>query len=296
MIQDVFRYKSLSTDQLLYDLNWVLNARSLIRDHLPDFQGEILVSISDLVGEEIVEKWYAEQVNDPSKISSFFSIDEQLIVGKYFEKLIAYVFYQLPRFEVVHYSKQFFSKKQTIGEIDFIIHDLHNHTNIHVEVAVKYYMGFKNIGKHDLWIGPNGRDTLKKKVVKLKRQLMLSDQLDIEVVEKRVLLLGYFFKYWKHSKWPYFNNTTEDQGIWLYEDEIEDYFDPGSVYLIVPKYKWLGFYIDKNSSFLNGIELKKEIKKQIQEIGKGIMVIQLDELAQTLIRRFIVVPMKWPKL
>jgi len=296
LIQDVFRYNSLSTDQLLHDFKWVLGAKSLIRDDLPDFQGEIALGISDLITQDELNKCLEEQVNNPSKIAVFFSSDEQLIVGKYFEKMVAFIFYQLPRYKVLHYSKQFFDQKHTIGEIDFILHDLIDHRTLHVEIAVKYYMGFKNIGKHDLWIGPNGRDTLKKKVLKLQDQLKLSDQLELGTVEKRVLLFGYFFKHWKHSKWPYFSNEMPDQGCWLYEYEMEDFFNRNEFYLIMPKYKWLGFYIDENSSFLSGAELIKEVKEQLAIIGKGIMIVQLNAATRSIKNKLIVVPREWPQL
>jgi hypothetical protein len=273
----------------------VLGAKSILKANLPDFQGEIALGILDLLPQNEVNKCLQEQLNDPSKIAAFFSIDEQLIVGKYFEKMIAFIFYQLPRFKVLHYSKQFFHQKHTIGEIDFILHDLIDDTRLHIEVAVKYYMGFKNIGKHDLWIGPNGRDTLKKKLIKLQDQLKLSDQLELGAVEKRILLLGYFFKHWKHSEWPYFSNDIPD-GLWMYEDEMPDHLDLDAFYLIMPKHKWLGFFIDEESSFLSGAELIKEVKEQLALIGKGIMIVQLNEGNRSIKNKLIVVPSKWPKL
>lgn len=295
MIQTHIRYNSLSINQLISDLNWIVKTKSLIRSELPEFEGNIMNSLLDFIGKEEYDLWYADLVNSPEKLKNYFENNEQLILGKYFERLLNYFFSSFSTFEIVHAGKQIFEKQTTIGELDFVIKDKRDNKIIHFEVAVKYYMGYKNVGKHDLWIGPNGSDTLQRKMKKLDKQLQLSKKTDIEVNSTFALILGYFFKHIESNNWPYFYEERTGEGEWLYENEMEGFFSNDKNYVILPKNRWLSFYLDKQNIVKNGIEVQKEISLQIQSIGKGIMLAELDA-SKNVLNKYIVAPNRWPKL
>jgi hypothetical protein len=296
LIQDVLKYKSLGVSQLLLDLEWILNSHNLLLSAMPEFEGMWLENMRLLLDEHSLENWLTKLKTDSSELAEFFLLEEQFILGKYFEKLLTFFFMHYPQFEIIESGKQLFEDQQTIGEIDFIIFDKLHQQKIHLEVAVKYYMGFKDVGKHDLWIGPNGSDTLQKKVIKLQKQLKLSELGAIETDEKMALMLGYLFKHRKASQWPYFVNYSDDFGIWLYADEMLDFWEPDAAYCIMPKARWLGFYIDERDSLIEGNSISAVVEEQLEKIGKGIMVARVDPLNLKLIQKILVAPAKWPRL
>lgn len=103
-------------------------------------------------------------------------------LGIYFEQLLSFYFSHYPRFRLLAKNLQANGSQRTIGEYDFIVWDKHNQQHYHIEVAVKFYVGFPEYGDNILnddvanipnnppiynwhqWIGPNKRDSLGIKV------------------------------------------------------------------------------------------------------------------------------------
>lgn len=52
------------------------------------------------------------------------------------------------------------SDKQTLGEIDFIIEEIASGKIIHLEVAIKFYLGIGDLNSAKNWYGPNLKDRL----------------------------------------------------------------------------------------------------------------------------------------
>lgn len=296
MIQTLIRYKSIPKEQLFHDLQWLISSSALVSSELPDFKGELLQNVFQLLDEGECEKWFKDLADDSANIYAYFNSDEQLILGKYFERLLSYFFENYPQFELIHAGKQLFKGQETEGEIDFVVRDKKEGKIYHLEVAVKYYMGYKDVGKHDLWIGPNGSDTLQKKIRKLEKQLDLSDRLEEKIDFKMALMLGYLFKRWKGANWPYFANHINYDACWIYENEVVDFFEQTSKYVIVPKSKWLAFYLGENLDLHFGEAIIPLIRDQIQLIEKGIMVAKVDDKTMRCVQLCIVVPLRWPRL
>lgn len=296
MIQELSRYKSIGIKQLLKDLNWLVTSRCLIQADLPEFQGHLIQCLGDFVDDLSLKKWLSSMEDNPIILQEYFNSEEQLIVGKYYERLISFFFEHYPQFDVLFKGKQIFVEQRTIGELDFIIKDNLSQKVIHIEAAVKYYMGYKNVGKHDLWIGPNGLDTLQKKIRKLDKQLLLSDVLDFKIDQRIALMGGYFFKHWKSTHWPYFYENRDGEGIWMYEDEMNDCLNSKAYYSIIPKSNWLSFYIGEGTLLYDFNEIQIKVREQINTIGKGIMLAEVDLNSLNLIRKYIVAPLKWPRL
>lgn len=299
MHQAVFLYKYLSIDQLLHDLNWAINSGSILKIGIPEFEGQLLNKLINEADENLFLDWFNDIKDKPENLIEFFNSDEQLILGKYFERLLSFFFENYHQFELFYSGKQLFHGKTTLGELDFIYRDIPLDELIHLEVAVKYYMGFKNSSKHDMWIGPNGSDSLDKKMKKFEKQLKLSenmDQLQLEINSKKVLINGYLFKHYKSANWPYFSHISDENGIWMYIDEMENVIDKKGYYLIMPKHSWLSFYIDPDRILLSASEAINKVNDQIKEIGKGIMLVKINEQNNSVLEKYIIAPKKWPRL
>ncbi len=105
-------------------------------------------------------------------------------LGLRFESFIAYWLTISPNYELLAQNIQIIEpfvsphKKgaHTHGELDFIIRDIHTNKTIHLEVAVKFYLGAEPYEDPFRWFGTNTKDQLGKKVEHLKNhQTQLSN-------------------------------------------------------------------------------------------------------------------------
>lgn len=96
---------------------------------------------------------------------------ERTVFGKRMENLLKQALQTSERFEVAAENIQIIHKGVTLGELDFILHDLELNRLVHLELAVKFYVYDPAIsGELNRWIGPNRRDSLVRKVNKLQNQ------------------------------------------------------------------------------------------------------------------------------
>jgi len=118
--------------------------------------------------------------------------------------------------------------KVTLGELDFVVSKLSPAPmNIHLEVAVKYYLGTYHAG-HLQWLGPNANDSLQRKCAHLKtHQLPMSthaqcQNLDIE--ERQFLMKGGLFRHWKEGcQTPNDVHSAMTQNLWMHYHELETF-------------------------------------------------------------------------
>ncbi len=106
-------------------------------------------------------------------------------LGLLFESFIAYWLIISPNYQLLAQNIQIIEpfvsphKKgsHTHGELDFIIRDIHTDKTIHLEVAVKFYLGTEPYEDPFRWFGTNTKDQLGKKVEHLKNhQTQLSNK------------------------------------------------------------------------------------------------------------------------
>lgn len=301
MHQATQRYKLLREEQLLNDLDWVVRSAVMLDRSPPEIKADLCSRIIDANKEGEYEKWLLSLRTDPVDLLKYFDRDEQLILGKYFEHLLFFFFTFYPRYEIIESGKQLFVGGETISEIDFIVRDHLHRENIHFEVAVKYYLCYRNSSKHDMWIGPNGLDTLSKKMHKLSKQLDFSESHnklidDVEIDHRMGIIKGYLFQHLEGDNWPHFINEDLETGKWMYHIEMNTYLDPDYDYLILPKSCWLSFYIDPENRKMSKKEAVIECEKQLSLIRKGIMLVSLEKDSKNVIEKFMILPSHWPHL
>ena len=103
-----------------------------------------------------------------SKIN--IEIDDKLRLGKYIERFVAFELTQNSSIEIIAENIQIQKEKITLGELDGII--LKNGKAIHLEIVYKFYVYDAAIGKNEIehFIGPNRKDALVEKLLKLKEK------------------------------------------------------------------------------------------------------------------------------
>ena len=130
-------------------------------------------------------QWLEALDQNPNLIYDFLKTKNTAIVGTYFESL--WHFYLDALSEVMHLETnvQVFDDKNTVGEFDVLFFDSTSRQSIHLELAVKYYLGvpithpaFTHLPENSAnrWLGPQCRDRLSIKLHRLlDHQLKLSE-------------------------------------------------------------------------------------------------------------------------
>lgn len=88
-------------------------------------------------------------------------------LGLHFEALIAYWLHISPHYEVLYQNYALHHAGRTHGEMDFIVREISTDKIIHLEVAVKFYLGNGDFHAMNNWHGPNRQDRLDKKYQRL---------------------------------------------------------------------------------------------------------------------------------
>ena len=253
---------NLYSHPVVRDLDWILTSPALMVDNLHCFsafqfdQSTIANSIA----------WLQYLDTHPEKINLDKSQFKRL--GHYFEALLAFLFTQGWQDKVMPYRMiarniQFNSEKATLGELDFLLRD-QNSNFIHVECAVKFYLGKIKSERWSNWVGPNAKDRLD---IKLNRLLhhqlsILNDksndavneyfqakQIDPATVSSKYFLRGIFFYSHSRSKHlPSLANPTALTACWmLASDFLKNYAPALETWTALPKLNWLGGPVQSNS-------------------------------------------------
>ena len=186
-------------------------------------------------------------------LSKNFVFPYNLIIGKQAEFCFAHYLEHSLRYELISSNIQINSNAQTIGEIDYLVFDSKTETTLHVELACKFYLYDSNLStsKTSCWVGPNKKDTLKKKLDKfklkqfplIKRPETLSVLAELQIkasaIDQQLCLKAFLFVR-KDSKANRFAKNYKNciVGYWIpFLDFTAE--DPSAFYAIPKKKEWL---------------------------------------------------------
>ncbi|WP_053991125.1 DUF1853 family protein [Mangrovimonas sp. TPBH4] len=165
-------------------------------------------------------------------------IKGHLRLGKLAEHFVFHSFKAHENIQVIASGIQIQKDQRTLGELDGII--TLNNTPIHLEIIYKFYLYDEQTGTNELehWIGPNKKDCLIHKLVKLKeKQLPLLHQpesqsllkklsIHPEPLEQCVLFKAQLFVPWNKENHE-FSLINRDciQGFYIYKKELQHFKD-----------------------------------------------------------------------
>lgn len=167
-------------------------------------------------------------------------------LGSVFEGFISFWLSISPNYRLRQQNIQLIKDKHTFGEIDFIIEDLRSGVLIHLEVAVKFYLGSPPFTDAYRWFGTNTKDQLGKKFNHLRRQQtqlsnthaeLLQHYFPQAIEQRHCILKGRLF-------YP-FNEATSPENIpiapkhlrgrWCYSQQR----NPAAIAIKIDKAHWL---------------------------------------------------------
>jgi len=183
------------TNRIVRDLAWVIASPPLVTG---TFNNTHWWSYNDCLKEfDACLPVLLALDQDPTPLVEHFQQLKSGRLGLRFEHFIAYWLIISPNYELVAQNIQIIEpftnphKKgcHTHGELDFIILNTLTNKTIHLEVAVKFYLGCPPYEDSFRWYGTNTRDQLGKKVAHLKdHQTQLSDKFSSYLQERGYII------------------------------------------------------------------------------------------------------------
>ncbi len=198
-------------------------------------------------------------------------------LGSMFEGLISFWLKISPNYQLLAQNIQIIEEGITHGEIDFILRDLQSQKTIHLEVAVKFYLGSPPFEDPFRWFGTNTKDQLGKKLHHLQtNQSQLSkkypNHFEYEIDARHCLIKGRLFYPSNVISAPAGIGITEDhlRGHWEYADHQQ------SDKRIIPiaKNKWLAEFNHQDIS--ESIE-KSIASTDLREISRAQCFVEIAE-------------------
>jgi len=181
--------------------------------------------------------WLSELDANPAELIRYLEALKSPRLGIYFEGLCGFFFRFFPDFTLIAQNLQVNrptggNAKQTLGEFDFIVQ--HGSQTLHIETAVKFYLGTGEQNSHTLaqyWVGPNANDRLDKKVDRLQsHQLALGEWAEgkaelakhgVSKITVCLLMAGYlFYPLDPKSPAPGIAHPAHNQGHWTTQTQI----------------------------------------------------------------------------
>jgi hypothetical protein len=267
--------------------------------------------------------WLRALDESPQVLLDWLKPRQNKRLGYYFESLVEYwlrheyhagrLVSHLPITRTSVYGGQ-----RTLGEFDFLLEDAEGRQIQHWEVAVKFYLQYRQGDGGVVWYGPNSRDRLEIKLHKLfHHQLTLSRQPPasaalrdmglISPVIPRLLLKGVLFYRsrgdWTHAE-SYFPGLSalHLRGWWTFLEplEIPNATSTQSRWFSVPRLQWLApakISRGGENQLMNYRDLHNYCLNQLQGYRNPPLLAEMrlmDSGNWEEVSRGFVVPQQWP--
>lgn len=201
-------------------------------------------------------------------------IDEKQRLGKYVEQ---FVFYQLKNTnsEILLENVQIQKEKRTLGELDCII-KVKNRL-IHLELVYKFYLLDETTGSSEIdrFIGPNRKDSLREKLIKLKekqlpllysaecKEQLIDYDIDVNIIQQQVCFKAQLFVPFntKRLNLKKLNNNCI-VGFYIKQNQLKEFQD--CKFFIPTKKDWL-IKPEVNVKWTNYTDFQEFAKKYYQE-------------------------------
>lgn len=187
--------------QVVRDLAWVIGSPSLLHSdgHHRVSDEWRRISFYDRI------PWLRELDKNPEPLHEWLSSRKSKLLGVYFEVLIEYWLSHWKRMKLLAARLPLMGEERAIGEFDFLFRDRFLGMDFHWESAVKFFLAYRSPAYMDNWLGPNPRDTLRRKYDRVfGHQLTLSQRaeslpifkrLGIEHIQAKAFFKGYLFRH-----------------------------------------------------------------------------------------------------
>jgi len=255
--------------------------------------------------------WLERLDHDASALLSHLSLKPTHRLGVYFEQLWHFFLKQDPATELVAHNLTVTAEDRTVGEFDCIYYCHQRALHVHLELAVKFYLGIPRISNHEgtcrnmEWLGPDSVDRLDAKLDQLlHRQIMLGDnpiarhklqELGIRKLLREVALRGCLFEPFGASATPppaY--NTDCELGTWVSIAQLPRLYATldNAKYVILPRMKWLCAAASEDAREL--LDAQQMQRRVLQHFARDSHPLLVAIMGNPMRPPFFITPDTWP--
>lgn len=294
------------------DLAWACFSPPLL-DTLTLQPGRGDIANCDLPLTDQRRAWLESLDRDAQPLLEHLSLQPSRRLGIYFEQLWHFFLAQDPEVELLAHNLPVREDGRTLGEFDIIYFCRRRQSHIHMELAVKFYLGHcpdirpGEPGQWQHWLGPNTRDRLDLKITHLlQRQIRLGDTtpaqellaaLGVSNLQREIEIKGYLFNSLAHPLPPPPGfNTTCPLVEWIALPHIEHKLEKTRAcsYVTLPRAMWLaGFQRSPSLNEITRQDLPALLALQMTESQRPQLVAALDAAGNEM-TRFFVTSELWP--
>ncbi|MDO6440865.1 DUF1853 family protein [Marinobacter sp. 2_MG-2023] len=171
-------------------------------------------------------------------------------LGFYFERLYQVLLEDLIGWPILLKNQQIQSSGRTIGELDFVVHNVKDNRVEHHEIAIKFYLGVSELDGSTLWYGPNAQDRLDLKTTNLLEKqsrrtelpetiALLSESHITGPLTARIFMPGYlFYPDDQPAITPEYVPADHLRGRWMYAHDARA--KDTSQWVVLNKPHWIG--------------------------------------------------------
>ena len=258
-------------------------------------------------------RWLERLDRAPTALLEHLSRRPTHRLGIYFEQLWHFFLQQDPGIDLVAHNLAVHDEGRTLGEFDCIYYCAERGCHVHLELAVKYFMGVPRIGDttapantHE-WLGPDQRDRLETKLDQLlHRQIVLGEtpaaqqllqDMGINAIAREIALKGYLFLPSSQAPPPppAFNQAAA-LNYWITYPQLESHCAAlnATAFAILPKMRWLSAArCTAPDERMTQRELLTELPRHWSTDHYPLLIAALDA-NNTESCRFFVTPGNWP--
>ena len=261
------------------------------------------------------QQWLEGLDRDATELLAHLRLRPTHRLGVYFEQLWHFFLGKDPDIELIAHNLPIHDEGRTLGEFDCVYYCHKRRLEVHLELAVKFFLGAPRNGTNANirtgalrdWLGPDTRDRLDLKLSHLlEHQILLSERaeakkrllaLGIDRVEKEIAFKGYLFQP-EHNVLPTppgYNNDC-DMGRWVSCTSLLPYLAgmDTKTFMVIPKMLWLGdVRCEIPGKMLTGQDLLDQMNRHFERDHYPRLIAALDE-AGLESGRFFVTPPNWP--
>ena len=258
--------------------------------------------------------WLKQLDDDPAALVAHLEVRPTHRLGVYFEQLWHFFLQHDPAIELIAHNLAVRDGGRTLGEFDCILYDKQRECHVHLELAVKFFLGVPQAfrkspikGSALDWLGPDQKDRLATKLDQLLlRQILLTDapaarallgELGISDIAKQIALKGYLFQPPGAAlPLPPGYNSDCPRELWVPQDELGCHCAKleASTFTILPKRRWLSPAHSQNGAEqLSVQQLDHAVSEQLDNDGYPLLVAALDKNREES-SRFFITRKSWP--
>ncbi|MBB3191895.1 DUF1853 family protein [Halomonas cerina] len=311
------RLLDLCRHPLVRDLAWLILVPDLITMPCPGRPSRETLGLAD---DDRLAGWLSALETRPGALEAHLAGTLRGRMGLYHERLWQFLLDEAPATRLIAHNLRIHQGKRTLGELDLLYCRLDDPRPIHLEVAIKYYLGLPEgpgaDGDQARWIGPGGADSLASKREHLYRhQLRLGDAPEARAVLARLMaeawpvglsngglplrcrlaIPGVLFYPW-HATLPAPRDATADhlRGHWLYRRDWHALLDRRPLTVRgawLHKPHWLA--LPRPEAFVPLWELSAGLDRHFAQTEAPVQIALQGPGSN--VSRFFVVPDDWPR-